>query len=265
MNPSSLATSGENKWAKSVDVIAWSGPIHFAQTLARHEQDLTLPRNIHITQLNPQYIWGGDAIAVDGADLIWIDHNKFSQIGRQMVVLGNGASQRVTISANEFDGSTSTSATCDGRHYWTLYLTGSSDLVTLKGNYIHHTSGRSPKVEGNTLLHAVNNYFYSNTGHAFDVGGSNNVVIEGCVFQNVNQPLLSGSTGQIFASPDTTTNQACIGNLHHACQLNQFGSSGPLPGDNQQALVNFDGKTVAAASQPNAQNIQNYAGVGVVS
>jgi hypothetical protein len=28
-------------------------------------------------------------------------------------------------------------------------------MVTMKGNYIHHTSGRSPKVGGNTLLHAV--------------------------------------------------------------------------------------------------------------
>lgn len=29
-------------------------------------------QNIHITELNPQYIWGGDAITVDGSDLIWV-------------------------------------------------------------------------------------------------------------------------------------------------------------------------------------------------
>jgi pectin lyase len=29
-------------------------------------------QNIHITDLNPQYIWGGDAITVDGSDLIWV-------------------------------------------------------------------------------------------------------------------------------------------------------------------------------------------------
>lgn len=29
-------------------------------------------QNIHITELNPQYIWGGDAIAVDGSDQVWI-------------------------------------------------------------------------------------------------------------------------------------------------------------------------------------------------
>lgn len=35
-------------------------------------------QNIHITELNPQYIWGGDAITLDGADLIWVDHVKVS-------------------------------------------------------------------------------------------------------------------------------------------------------------------------------------------
>lgn len=29
-------------------------------------------QNIHITELNPQYIWGGDAIALDGTDQVWI-------------------------------------------------------------------------------------------------------------------------------------------------------------------------------------------------
>jgi pectin lyase len=116
-------------------------------------------QNIHITQLNPQYIWGGDAITLDGTDMVWVDHVKISLIGRQMLVLGNGASGRVTVSNSEFDGRTSWSASCDGRHYWSLYLTGSNDQVTLKGNYIHHTSGRSPKVGGSTLLHAVNNYW----------------------------------------------------------------------------------------------------------
>lgn len=33
-------------------------------------------QNIHITNLNPQYVWGGDAITLDGADMVWIDHVK---------------------------------------------------------------------------------------------------------------------------------------------------------------------------------------------
>ncbi|KAF2018379.1 polysaccharide lyase family 1 protein [Aaosphaeria arxii CBS 175.79] len=220
-------------------------------------------QNIHITELNPQYIWGGDAIAVDGSDLVWVDHCKFSLIGRQMFVLGNGASNRVTLSNNEFDGNTKWSATCDGRHYWGIYLTGSSDLVTMKGNYIHHTSGRSPKIGGNTLVHAVNNYFHDNTGHAFDNGASGGkVVAEGNVFQNVKTPLLENK-GQFFGSPSTGANAVCSANLGHACVLNSFGSSGALGGTDTGFLSNFKGKTIAKASAAST-SVASTAGVGKI-
>lgn len=52
----------------------------------------------------------------------------------------------------------SKSATCDGYHYWNLYFTGSDDQITFKNNYVHHFSGRAPKLGGSTVLHAVNNY-----------------------------------------------------------------------------------------------------------
>lgn len=42
-------------------------------------------------------------------------------------------------------------------------------MITFKGNYVHHSSGRSPKVAGNTLLHAVNNYFYANSKHVSNI------------------------------------------------------------------------------------------------
>jgi len=91
-------------------------------------------QNIHITELNPQYVWGGDAITLAGTDMIWIDHVKVrsrlylrrqpfrkltifsqtSQIGRQHIVLGEVASGRVTISNSEIDGTSDWSATCDG-------------------------------------------------------------------------------------------------------------------------------------------------------
>jgi pectate lyase len=31
-------------------------------------------QNIKITDLNPAYVWGGDALSFDGSSLIWIDH-----------------------------------------------------------------------------------------------------------------------------------------------------------------------------------------------
>ncbi|KAF1828040.1 pectin lyase A precursor [Decorospora gaudefroyi] len=219
-------------------------------------------QNIHITQLNPQYIWGGDAITLNGADLVWIDHVKISLIGRQMFVAGYEASGRVTISNSEFDGQTSWSASCDGRHYWTILLLGGSDMITLKGNYIHHTSGRSPKIGGNTLLHAVNNYWYSNTGHAFDNEAGGQVIAEGNVFQNVATPLKTNK-GHFFASPSTTTNTACKNYLGHNCQLNAFGSSGSFPGTDTSFFNNFKGKNIASAGKASS-NIASTAGVGKI-
>lgn len=37
------------------------------------KQKNVIIQNIHFTEINPQYIWGGDAIAIDaGSDLIWV-------------------------------------------------------------------------------------------------------------------------------------------------------------------------------------------------
>jgi pectin lyase len=31
-------------------------------------------QNIQISDINPEYVWGGDAITLDGTDNVWIDH-----------------------------------------------------------------------------------------------------------------------------------------------------------------------------------------------
>lgn len=45
-------------------------------------------QNIHLTDINLGYIWGGDAIYMNGCDLIWIDHVKISLVDRQMISMG---------------------------------------------------------------------------------------------------------------------------------------------------------------------------------
>ncbi|KAI6780970.1 polysaccharide lyase family 1 protein [Emericellopsis cladophorae] len=221
-------------------------------------------QNIKITELNPEFVWGGDAITINGADLVWIDHVTTSRIGRQHMVFGNQASGRVTVSNCDIDGRSSWSADCSGNHYWGMYFTGSQDMITFKNNYVHHTSGRSPKVQGNTLLHAVNNYFYSNPGHAFETASGAMVLAEGNVFQNVKATVENGG-GQMFSSPDTNTNAQCRSALGRPCQLNAYGSSGKLTGTDTGFLVNFKGKTIAAASTANvAKGVVNTAGYGRV-
>ncbi|CEJ58854.1 putative pectin lyase B [Penicillium brasilianum] len=205
-------------------------------------------QNIAITDINPKYVWGGDAITIDNSDMVWIDHVTTARIGRQHIVLGTDASKRVTISNSFIDGTSTYSATCDGYHYWGIYLDGSNDYVTLKGNYIYKTSGRAPKVQGSTLLHAVNNYWYDNSGHAFEIGSGGYVLAEGNVFQNIDTVVESPVSGSLFTSPSTSANKACSNYLGRVCQVNGFGSSGSFSQSDTGFFSKFSGQNIATAT-----------------
>ena len=209
--------------------------------------------------VDPRYVWGGDAITIDNADLVWIDHVTTSKIGRQHIVFGTRPSGRVTVSNCDIDGRSTWSATCDGRHYWNMLFLGSNDMITLKNNYIHSTSGRAPKIGGNSLVHVVNNYWYDNSGHAFELSESAQVLIEGNVFQNVKASMEAGATGQMFA----TGGSACSSALGRNCQINAYGSSTTLTRADTGFLANFRGKNIAAAgTAEQAKNVVNTAGFG---
>lgn len=89
-------------------------------------------QNIHITDLNPHTVWGGDALTINDADLVWIDHVTTSLISRQHLVLGEKASNRISVTNNKFDGNSQWSANCNSYHYWGIYLTGSNDVSFTK-------------------------------------------------------------------------------------------------------------------------------------
>ncbi|KAG3088911.1 hypothetical protein PI124_g16850 [Phytophthora idaei] len=111
--------------------------------------DNVIIQNVHITQLNPHLIWGGDAIYIQGLNSgktamqrVWIDHVKISNIGRQMIATNTASVKSLTISNSEFDGQTQYSATCDGNQYWTFLFLGTQTQASLVNNFVHHTSGR---------------------------------------------------------------------------------------------------------------------------
>lgn len=87
-------------------------------------------QNIAITNLNPQYVWGGDAIVFSDTSTIWVDHVTTSSLGRQHYSFGQESDEAITISNSYIDGQTDYSATCDGHTYWTLELVGSGDRIT---------------------------------------------------------------------------------------------------------------------------------------
>ncbi|SPO05251.1 probable Probable pectin lyase F-1 [Cephalotrichum gorgonifer] len=190
-------------------------------------------QNIHITELNPEFVWGGDAITLDGCDRVWIDHNKFSLIGRQMLVSGWNAAGLVTISDNEFDGVTEWSAGCNGKHYWTMLLLGESDSYTISGNWFHDVSGRAPHLgtdytESTILAHFVNNYFQNIGGHSFDIDTNVWLLVEGNYFEGVDTPLTADSYtkgGKIYFIQTAEDASSAASTLGYTPEVNAFSGS----------------------------------------
>ncbi|OQR89942.1 pectin lyase, partial [Thraustotheca clavata] len=187
--------------------------------------DNIILQNVHITNLNPHLVWGGDAIYLQGKgnnqpmEKIWIDHVKVSLVGRQMMTTNAAGSNSLTISNCDFDGQTSYSATCDGHHYWTNIFVSNLKL-TMVNNCIHHTSGRAPKLsssEGKYLLqaHFANNYWYDNTGHSMEIDGAY-VLSEGNYFKNTAVPNLQENKGSVM-SVNANNKAACKAALGRDC------------------------------------------------
>lgn len=59
-----------------------SGVLQGRGLIVESSNENVIIQNIWITDLNPQYVWGGDAITLDGCDKVWIDHNKVGEGAR---------------------------------------------------------------------------------------------------------------------------------------------------------------------------------------
>jgi pectin lyase len=190
-------------------------------------------QNIRITTLNPQYVWGGDGISVEGADGVWIDHVTFDNIGRMFIVSHYGPN-RITASYNYFNGATSYSNSCDGQQYWGTMFIGEEDKATIDHNYYYKMSGRSPKLGDDgysTYFQATNNYFDTSSGHSFDIVDGTYALLEGNAFSNAKTPVTTASSSSgayIFSSPSSSLS-TCSSYLGRSCVVNTVSSSGTWP------------------------------------
>ncbi len=187
-------------------------------------------RNLSFTDIGHGLVFGGDAVNVARASKVWIDHNYFSRIGRQMIVSGSGDLTAevtdMTVSWNEFDGRNDYSPYCNGHHYWNLLFYGKGNF-TFANNYVHDFSGRAPAINSNVIVHLVNNYFEDGAGHALDPHNNVHALVEGNDFKNVTTPVTDADT-QLYGllSPSSSSDTACQNALGRKCELNQIN---PVP------------------------------------
>ncbi|KAI0406927.1 pectin lyase fold/virulence factor [Xylaria palmicola] len=203
-------------------------------------------QNIRITTLNPQYVWGGDGISIEGADGVWIDHVTFDNIGR-MFIVSHYTANRITTSYNYYNGATSYSNSCDGQQYRGTMFIGEGDKVTIDHNYYFKMSGRSPKlgIKGSdAYFHATNNYFLTSSGHSFHIVANTYALLEGNAFSSAKTPITIDSTASgayIFDSPSSSLS-ICSSYLDRSCIVNSVSSSGTLPSQaNTAALSKLSG------------------------
>ncbi|GAB1527852.1 hypothetical protein RhiTH_011040 [Rhizoctonia solani] len=229
-------------------------------------------QNVRISDINPQYVWGGDAISLEGASKVWIDHNYIKSIGRQFLISHFDPNIQVTISNNYFDGQ---STRCNEHHYWSFYFVGKADEITFARNYIYHTAGRGPKVggiSGNTQsIHVYNNYWNDVTGNALEPNNGSRVLMEGNVFNKVKAPSSGGSAGTVFAPTSSSMNAQCSSVLSRNCVSNILtGGSGSLSNTGNTAAIRpFTASTVKSASVMDPSSVVSYvlanAGLGKVN
>ncbi|KAH8777676.1 pectin lyase fold/virulence factor [Diaporthe sp. PMI_573] len=229
-------------------------------------------QNIHINDLNPQYVWGGDGMSIEGVDGLWIDHCKFSKAGRMFIVSHFNPS-RFTISNTEFDGVTSYSNSCNGDQYWTTMFVADGDKLTLDRNWYHDVSGRAPKIGGSgTTVQAVNNYFSNNQGHNFDITSGTSVLLEGNRFESAKTPITSDSSksgAQIFNVPDSGSISTCSSQLGRSCVANSLVSSGAWPSFKSTAaldnLARYKSNLVTPIQSGNVKStVSGSAGIGKI-
>ncbi len=189
-------------------------------------------RNLSITDINESIVFAGDGIEVQDADKVWIDQNRLTRIGRQWITVGWGKSTNITISNNDFDGTSKQGQYCDGTHYYGLIISARNQSVTLLGNWFHHFRGRSPDIappddSGQVpVVHMVNNYFQHGTWHGLAASKPARVLVEGNYYENVDTPIIRRGSGDaakkagyVFA-PLATVKAQCLGQIGRVCTAN---------------------------------------------
>ena len=196
-------------------------------------EDLS-PANVIIQNMNIRGKVGGDAIQIESATHIWIDHNTMSSTIEDNPDYYDGmldithAADYITVSWNVI------------RNHWKTSLVGHSDgnggedrghlRVTYHHNWFDRTFERSPRVRFGETVHVFNNYYtnVNNNADSYAIASlmDAGLLVEGNVFENVQQACWSASgyadsdPGRLVARDNSLTNSG-------PCEVN--GTVAPIP------------------------------------
>jgi pectate lyase len=120
-----------------------------------------------------------DAIQIDTAERIWIDHNRLSRMNDGLLDSRKDTT-KITVSWNHFDSNNKTFGIG-----WTDNVTAQ---MTVHHNWFQNTNSRKPSADNLANIHLYNNYLQNVTGYGHFIRGASKGVIENSYFDTVTDP-----------------------------------------------------------------------------
>ncbi|GAB2961363.1 pectate lyase [Streptomyces pseudoechinosporeus] len=120
-----------------------------------------------------------DAIQMDTADHIWIDHNRLERMNDGLIDSRKDTTN-LTVSWNVLREGNKTFGIG-----WTDNVTAQ---MTIHHNWISGTNSRNPSIDNVANAHMYNNYLHNVAGYGSWSRGASDTVIENSYFENVKDP-----------------------------------------------------------------------------
>lgn len=120
-----------------------------------------------------------DAIQVDTASRVWIDHNRLTRMNDGLLASRKDATD-ITVSWNHFADQNKTFGIG-----WTDDVTA---RMTIHHNWFQNTRTRSPSADNLAAVHMYNNYLQNCSSYGNYVRGRSKAVIENSYYENVRNP-----------------------------------------------------------------------------
>lgn len=182
-------------------------------------------QNLNFADVNPALIEAGDAITIDGANHVWVDHCAFSGISDGDIDSMSGTN--ITYSWNHFVGANNYA--CGGKHNSASTISESSS-VTVHHNYFDNTLSCSPKVTDTSVAHIFNNVWQSVEYYSIQVANQAQATIQNNFFSDSKKPYY-GSDSCLTKSPSCA--MSASGNQFDGISKTESqdtgGTVGPIP------------------------------------
>lgn len=138
-----------------------------------------------------------DAIQLDTADHIWIDHNRLSRMNDGLIDSRKDTTN-LTVSWNHLVENNKTFGIG-----WTDNVTSQ---ITIHHNWFQNTNSRNPSADNIANAHFYNNYLQNITGYGNFARGRTKAVIENSYYDNVRDPYYVDPTGELVPRGNVVVN-----------------------------------------------------------